>query len=170
MLLRLGVHAIAVANILRLHRASPTSSGMRCSAVRVAGLSAAFLIIVLAWIGPEAVSAQPHLCNGTGRRFCAKAHLVKECPRACWPEVSLMHHALHVYFCCSCRYLQPVNTELAYVCFAILTDVERLSWIFITFDVKCYASGMYQRCEGRRLYGYRRCESARRATCRDYKV
>jgi hypothetical protein len=28
----------------------------------------------------------------------------------------------------------------------------------------------FQNCEGRRLYGFRRCETARRATCRDYKV
>ena len=77
---------------------------MPCSsAVRAAGLSVA-LLIVLAWIGPEAVSAQPHLCNGTGRRFCAKAHLVKECPRACLPEVSfeciarvLMHACLFLF-------------------------------------------------------------------------
>mmetsp|Transcript_11673 Transcript_11673/g.29873 ORF Transcript_11673/g.29873 Transcript_11673/m.29873 type:complete len:399 (-) Transcript_11673:1025-2221(-) len=51
------------------------------------GIGASTLVSALIFfVGLTNVTGQVRLCNGVGRRYCAKAHLAPECPRTCLPE------------------------------------------------------------------------------------
>ena len=44
------------------------------------------LIGLLAFIGSAGAYRQLHLCNGSGRRYCANTHRAARCPQTCRPE------------------------------------------------------------------------------------